>query len=474
MGALMLVSPHQFANPVYAPFQPYLPLVGMGLLVNGLGLPATLVFAGQQRWLVFAAHIILAAAFASLGVLVISGGAWSGAPSSTFTAVGLLFAAGISLRRSSGQRGPDLFGIAVAATATSLGCMLLLARGQFGSPVYSLLLPHATLVGAALLVGGIATAAAQFGLHHVRPFVWAAHLLLATAYFAVLGLVAIPFAAWTAIPYYGGFGIAIALLPALGPHVERLDPHSLSVRLAVSFALASTLPLVLAMGAVTSQRQFIADGAPNSSQTANLSSRARENISQDQAFEVLLSCIALATVAGALGAKALSAPLRRITLAIEKLPDATQSTAVPTSGLTEMLQLLTVFEATRIQLSSSQQALIHANRELGKASQMKSEFLANMSHELRTPLNAIIGFSEVLLEELFGELNEKQRDYTRDVLTSGQHLLSLINDILDLSKVESGKMDMDVRDFSVREMLESGLMMVRQRAAEHAITLTFD
>ena len=111
------------------------------------------------------------------------------------------------------------------------------------------------------------------------------------------------------------------------------------------------------------------------------------------------------------------------------------------------------------------------SQQLEVASQHKSEFLANMSHELRTPLNAIIGFSEVLLQGLFGDVNEKQREYLADVLGSGQHLLSLINDILDLSKIEAGRMDLEVTTFPFRGALDSGLTIVRERAARHAIQL---
>ena len=89
------------------------------------------------------------------------------------------------------------------------------------------------------------------------------------------------------------------------------------------------------------------------------------------------------------------------------------------------------------------------SRQLEIANQHKSEFLANMSHELRTPLNAIIGFSEVLIERMFGELNDKQDDYLKDIHASGKHLLSLINDILDLSKIEAGRMELDVENFDV-------------------------
>jgi len=105
------------------------------------------------------------------------------------------------------------------------------------------------------------------------------------------------------------------------------------------------------------------------------------------------------------------------------------------------------------------------------ASRHKSEFLASMSHELRTPLNAIIGFSEVLLERMFGELNERQDDYLRDIWSSGKHLLELLNDILDLSKIEAGQMVLNRSEFVVSESLEYCLSMVRERALKQGIHL---
>ena len=111
------------------------------------------------------------------------------------------------------------------------------------------------------------------------------------------------------------------------------------------------------------------------------------------------------------------------------------------------------------------------SQQIEAANRHKSEFLANMSHELRTPLNAIIGFSEVLGERLFGELNEKQAEYTDDILSSGRHLLSLINEILDLSKVEAGRMELELAAFDLPLAIDNARTFVRERATRHGISI---
>jgi signal transduction histidine kinase len=112
--------------------------------------------------------------------------------------------------------------------------------------------------------------------------------------------------------------------------------------------------------------------------------------------------------------------------------------------------------------------------QLETVSRHKSEFLANMSHELRTPLNAIIGFSEVLQQQMFGELNEQQLGYVDDVLVAGRHLLSLINDILDLSKVEAGRMELELSEVSLPQALQGGLTMHGERATRAGVTLVLN
>jgi len=140
-------------------------------------------------------------------------------------------------------------------------------------------------------------------------------------------------------------------------------------------------------------------------------------------------------------------------------------------GTVELLGTFAAQSALAIHNARLFREIEEKGRELAQANQHKSEFLANMSHELRTPLNAVIGFSEVLGEEMFGELNEKQAEYVDDIHTSGRHLLSLINDILDLAKVEAGRMELDVTTFDIHEALGNALTLVSERASRGGIAI---
>ncbi|WP_447977957.1 response regulator [Candidatus Nitrospira bockiana] len=138
-------------------------------------------------------------------------------------------------------------------------------------------------------------------------------------------------------------------------------------------------------------------------------------------------------------------------------------------------------EALRALTASLEQKVAERTAELERArdqaliaTRHKSEFLANMSHELRTPLNAVIGFSEVLIERMFGDVNEKQEEYLQDILSSGRHLLALINDILDLAKVESGRLELEISTFRLPATLENTVTLVRERARRHGIHVTLE
>jgi signal transduction histidine kinase/DNA-binding response OmpR family regulator len=143
----------------------------------------------------------------------------------------------------------------------------------------------------------------------------------------------------------------------------------------------------------------------------------------------------------------------------------------------EVCDLLSAFASqSAIALTNARlyDELARQSVELTVASQHKSEFLASMSHELRTPLNAVIGFSEVLLERMFGDLNERQEDYLRDIRDAGRHLLALLNDVLDLTKVEAGQMELEITTFDAVSAFQYALSLVRERAAQHGIALSLD
>ena len=202
---------------------------------------------------------------------------------------------------------------------------------------------------------------------------------------------------------------------------------------------------------------------------------------------LLLAFLLLAVVTAVLLVRRLVRPIESIQVAAAKIGSGALDQRIEVASRDELGALADEFnrmaqqleasyadleqkveERTR-ELATALEELDEKSRELEAASLHKSAFLANMSHELRTPLNAILGFSQVLRDRLFGELNEKQAEYLDDILSSGNHLLSLINDVLDLSKVEAGQIELEIAPFSLREALERGVVMVRERATRDGV-----
>ena len=168
----------------------------------------------------------------------------------------------------------------------------------------------------------------------------------------------------------------------------------------------------------------------------------------------------------------LAVPLLRDNRILGSLVVSRNTVGEFSSELIDVLQTFAAQSTQAIQNAHLFRELEEKSRELEIASQHKSEFLANMSHELRTPLNAVIGFSEVLEQKMFGELNDKQLEYVRDIHDSGRHLLSLINDILDLSKIEAGKIELELSHFDLPSAIEGTLTLVRERALRHGLEMS--
>jgi signal transduction histidine kinase/CheY-like chemotaxis protein len=167
-----------------------------------------------------------------------------------------------------------------------------------------------------------------------------------------------------------------------------------------------------------------------------------------------------------------AAPLLREGKILGSLIVRRKRTGEFTQETLDLLEMVASQSALALQNAQLYRELREQSLELELASRHKSEFLASMSHELRTPLNAVLGFSEVLLERMFGEINERQEEYLRDIHGSGQHLLELLNEILDLSKIEAGRMELEYSSFELRSLLEDAGSMLRQRAVAQGITLS--
>lgn len=184
---------------------------------------------------------------------------------------------------------------------------------------------------------------------------------------------------------------------------------------------------------------------------------------------VLVSSLILVLLVALYVSRYLSRPIIELADAANALSngDLGAKVAVKTTG--EVHMLVDSFNQMVADLKTQRNELSRSRQNAERANQAKSEFLANMSHELRTPLNHIIGFTELLLDKSFGELNEVQEEYLSDVHDSSKHLLSLINDILDLSKIEAGKLEYHPSEVRIRDVLTNSLIMIKEKALKHGI-----
>ena len=282
-----------------------------------------------------------------------------------------------------------------------------------------------------------------------------------------------------------------------GQRLETAEPHDVLEGVAILVSLVTPQILVLHATQRAAPRHRAILGAPPSPRANAASTRpGRGDIFTEQ-LEGHLHWTATAIltgrpvhlpdvlgdptyeITGLVGAgirSLLAVPMLHGTTAVGAIVVHTWETAHPfTEAQTDLLrtfadQAVIAIENVRLfkELQARNLEIEDKSHQLEVASQHKSEFLANMSHELRTPLNAIIGFSEVLTDRMFGELNEKQDEYLKDIYASGTHLLSLINDILDLSKIEAGRMELELSDFHLPTALDNALTLVRERAGRGA------
>jgi signal transduction histidine kinase len=182
---------------------------------------------------------------------------------------------------------------------------------------------------------------------------------------------------------------------------------------------------------------------------------------------IALGSIGLAIFLGYAISFSLMEPVKRIDDRLQQIASGDFSKQVKVYNKDELGTLADNLNRMNDELSELYLRIESANRH-------KSEFLAHMSHELRTPLNAVIGFSQMLEQQLFGELNEKQMEYVQDIHSSGQHLLSLINDILDLSKIDAGRMELDLSEFEIPLAIDNALTLIKERAGRHGIAVNLD
>ena len=444
-GAMMLIVPDQFSNPAYVLIAPYIAWWGTAFLFSGLGLLAAGVLQAR-KWVLAALHLLVGVTwiFLALGFLLVRG--WVAIPAWAFFGVGIAIAPFVGRQDAGAARlgAPSLVSLLGGLTATAIGLIpiTMIISKHLGNAVYA-------QISAALLYVGIGAVTAGPLLLFVTlrrsarpsPLFWAAHLLVG-AMFIVSGVgLSLEVRAWTAIVLYGGIGLAVLLCPVLRGRPRNVASNSLPARMSVFVSIALTLVLVLA-AYLASRDAFGLAGSLGGA----ISRTLRESI-----LGVLLLSLAVAVATIAYTARWVGAPLRDLAGAASKMSRGDSTAILPRSSVQEVQDLVASFAEMRSRLAARtaerEQALerlaenaeeLRAAKEAAEAAnRAKSAFLANMSHEIRTPMNAILGFSQLMLRDQ--DLTPRQCQYLGTINRSGEHLLALINDILEMSKIEAGR-----------------------------------
>jgi signal transduction histidine kinase len=255
-----------------------------------------------------------------------------------------------------------------------------------------------------------------------------------------------------------------ATIVRLFNRIQQYDAQSVAGAQARRHVTAAVNAAVFAGDDLNQRAQDLATNAGNETRALVTTNRRQYVSSRDLFIGVSAGSVLLALALGLVLSSSLVPPIQRTGSRLAEIAEGDFSGRLDVPNRDELGSL-----ARNVNRMNDELRRVYS--ELETASRHKSEFLANMSHELRTPLNAILGFSQVLQQKLFGELNSKQEEYVEDILSSGNHLLSLINDVLDLSKVEAGQIELEVAPFSMREAVERGVVMVRERASQNGVAL---
>jgi signal transduction histidine kinase len=259
--------------------------------------------------------------------------------------------------------------------------------------------------------------------------------------------------------------------PVVRPALAQLEAFQQAyAHVSLRDAAGENSDAVLAKAQVLASKLFTRLSAIATSNSAEAQRLAAADKSSFAASRSLLlgmagGSLALALVLGLLLSWSVVAPLRRTEARLAEIGAGDFRGRLEVPNRDEIGRL-----AARVNSTSDELQRVY--RELESASRHKSDFLATMSHELRTPLNAIIGFSEVLQEQMFGELNERQLAYVNDVLEAGRHLLSLINDVLDLAKIEAGRVELELSQVALPDILRSAVSMHAERASRAGVEIS--